>query len=247
MDALIQRSRTAGVSRWITIGTSLEDWELYRGLAATYKDVHWTVGLHPGSVDETWEDQVKTIASYFATDPVPVAMGEVGLDFFHLSKYPDEAAETRRLQQQAFRAQLGLAYQLDCPLVVHSRGAFRECVQMIDDSGVDWRRVVFHCFTEGPEEIQMLIDRGGYASFTGILTYRNADKIRAAAKLQGLERLILETDAPYLSPEPVRGTTNESAHLRHLAEFCAQLFNVPLTEVARASIRSTRNLFFGEQ
>lgn len=243
VDAMLERSREAGVTRWITIGTSLEDWEMYRKAAARHQHLQWTVGLHPGSVDDTWEDQVKTIASYFATDPQPVALGEIGLDFFHMPKYPDEAAEIRQMQSKAFAAQLGLAYQLDCPIVVHSRGAFQECVQMIDASGVNWGRVVFHCFTEGPESMQLLLDRGGHASFTGILTYRSAEQTRAAAKLQGLDRLMLETDAPYLSPEPVRGKSNESAHLRHLAQYCADLFGVDLATIARITTRNSCQFF----
>src|SRR5450432_458307 len=97
----------------------------------------------------------------------------------------------------------------------HSRGAFRECVEMIDAAGINWERVVFHCFTEGPPEMAELQRRGGFGSFTGIITYKNAALVRSAALAQGLDRLMIETDAPYLSPLPQRGKPNEPAYLRH--------------------------------
>src|SRR5690606_26506577 len=121
-------------------------------------------------------------------------------------------------QKVAFASQLELAKKLACPVVVHSRGAFEECVAMGDASGVDWSRVVFHCFTEGEAEMRELLERGGYGSFTGILTYKSADTVRAAARLQGLGRIMVETDAPYLTPVPHRGKPNEPAYIRHTAE-----------------------------
>lgn len=173
--------------------------------------------------------------------PAPVALGEVGLDRFHLPK--DDSAAADRIfgwQRDAFGAGLALARKLGCPVVVHSRGAFRECVDMIDASGVEWGKVVFHCFTDGPAEMDELRKRGGRGSFTGIITYKTAGSLREAALAQGLDRLMLETDAPYLTPVPHRGKPNEPGYLRHTAEFCATLFGVSLerlTEVTTASAR----------
>jgi len=130
---------------------------------------------------------------------------------------------------------------LDTPVVVHSRGAFAECVAMIDASGVDWRRVVFHCFTEGAAEIGELNRRGGVGSFTGILTYKTAEGVRSAALAQGLARFMLETDAPYLTPMPHRGKPNEPAFVRHTAEFAAGLFGVSPAELARISAGNARS------
>lgn len=110
------------------------------------------------------------------------------IDRFHLPKDTVEAEKVFGWQQAAFTAQLALTKKLGCPLVVHSRGAFAECVAMIDAAGVDWRKVVFHCFTEGPAEMAELVQRGGYGSFTGIITYKSADNVRAAALAQGLDR-----------------------------------------------------------
>lgn len=246
-EAVLARAREAGVTRMITIGTSSEDWTRYRGLAEKHAGaVYYTVGLHPCSVDERWSEEVAQIEAFWSGDGArPVALGECGLDRFHLPK--DDAARAEPIfawQRAAFAAQLLIATRLGCPLVVHSRGAFAECVEMIDASGVKWDRVVFHCFTEGAAEMAELTRRGGRGSFTGVVTYKNADTVRAALVAQGIERLMLETDAPYLTPVPHRGKANEPAYLRHTAEAAAAALGVSVEKLA---IRSTANArdFFG--
>jgi TatD DNase family protein len=175
--------------------------------------------------------------------PRPEALGEIGLDRFHLPKDTVEADRIFAWQKAAFIEQLSLAKRLGCPVVIHSRGAFEECVRMIDASGIDWRKVVFHCFTEGPVEIAELMKRGGYGSFTGVITYKNAENVRAAALAQGLERLMIETDAPYLTPMPHRGKPNEPAYLRHTAEFCAGVFGVSYERLAEVTTINAKRFF----
>ena len=136
-----------------------------------------------------------------------------------------------------------LARRWQTPVVIHSRGAFRECVERVDASGVDWRRVVFHCFVEGPDEMELLLERGGGASFTGVLTYKNAETVRAAARRLGWERFLLETDAPFLTPTPHRGKPNEPAYVALTAAYAAELFGIPLERLAEASTRNARQLF----
>jgi TatD DNase family protein len=230
--------------------------------AATGVAMHYTVGLHPCNVGEDWAERVALLGSFWgrASRPDeppappahpedspyldPVALGETGLDRFHLPKdHPVEAEKTLGWQKAAFAAQLALGKKLGCPLVVHSRGAFAECVAMIDASGFDWSRVVFHCFTEGPAEMAELMGRGGYGSFTGVITYKNAEAVRAAALAQGLDRLMIETDAPYLTPMPHRGKPNEPAYLRHTAEFCAELFGVSRERLAEVTTANAKRFF----
>lgn len=243
--AVLERARAAGVTEVITIGTSAKDWPTYAAMAKTHRGVvHWTAGLHPCDVDEDWEDQLAQLPSWFAEEVPPCAIGECGLDYFHLPKFPDEAAEVKARQHEAFKAQLQLALQFNCPVVVHSRDSFADCVKLIDASGVNWRKIVFHCFSRGPMEMQQLVTRGGFASFTGVLTYKTAVNTREAALLQGLERFQLETDAPYLTPEPYRGKPNEPALIRHMATYAADLFGVSFEELAAATARNTR-AFFG--
>lgn len=246
----LARAREAGVTALITIGTSPEDWASYRDLTAEHGDMlRYTVGLHPCSVEQDWEQAVASLNDFWlgapAGAPLPVALGECGLDRFHLPK--DDAVAAERIfawQRDAFTVQLDLAKRLNCPVVVHSRGAFADCVALIDASGVDWRRVVLHCFTEGEVAMAELLRRGGVGSFTGIITYKNADPIRAAAKAQGLSRFMLETDAPYLTPIPHRGKPNEPAFLRHTAQFvAANVFGVSEDELAAVSSENARRFF----
>jgi len=245
LPAILERAREAGLEEMISIGTNTDDWSLYRELALAHpKVVHYAVGLHPCCVDQDWNEQVKQLAGFWGSEaPRPVALGEMGLDRFHLSKDPAEAERVFAWQKAAFDEQLGLAKRLGCPVVIHSRGAFKECVAMIDAAGVDWRKVVFHCFTEGPLEIAELMRRAGYGSFTGVITYKNADNVRAAALAQGLDRLMIETDAPYLTPMPNRGKPNEPAYLRHTAEFCAGVFGVNHAQLATVTTANARRFF----
>jgi TatD DNase family protein len=234
------------VAEVIAIGTESADWPVGREMAQSHPGVvHYTAGLHPCSVSPAWESDVATLAAYWEGQNRPVALGECGLDRFHLPRNdPVQAEVFFSRQRAAFAFQLALARRLACPVVVHSRGAFAECVEMIDASGVAWSRVVFHCFTEGPAEMAELSRRGGRGSFTGILTYKTAEAPRAAALAQGLDRLMLETDAPYLAPVPRRGEPNRPAYVRHTAEYAARLFQVPLDELASATTRNAR-AFFG--
>ena len=242
----LARAKEAGLEAMITIGTSPDDWALYQGLAREHAGfVHYTVGLHPCAVEAEWAAaQAQVEAFWGGAGPRPVALGEIGLDRFHL---PQDAVEAERIlgwQRAAFTAGLALAKRLGCPVVVHSRGAFAECVELIDASGVDWTKVVFHCFTEGEAEMAQLARRGGFGSFTGVLTYKSADNVRAAAKAQGLARLMIETDAPYLTPMPHRGKPNEPAYVRHTAEFAAkEVFQVTVEELAAATTANARRFF----
>ncbi len=260
LPAILQRARAAGLEVLVAIGTDTDDWSLYRDLAREHAGfVHYTAGLHPCSVGEDWAARVAQLEGFWGgarsldaleslqTRPEavfhPVALGECGLDRFHLPKEDAEAARVFGWQQAAFAAQLQLAKKLGCPVVVHSRGAFAECVAMVDASGVEWGKVVFHCFTEGAAEMAELMQRGGYGSFTGIISYKSAEAVRAAALAQGLDRLMIETDAPYLTPMPHRGKPNEPAYLRHTAEFCAGLFGVTQERLAEATTANARRFF----
>ncbi|MBI4625228.1 MAG: TatD family hydrolase [Verrucomicrobia bacterium] len=256
----LARAREAGVEALITIGTSPDDWALYREIAREHAGyVDFTVGLHPCAVEAGWEGALARVEAFWRNSPPglsaepggtaegrvrPVALGEIGLDRFHLPKAAREAERIFGWQCAAFAGGLAIARRLGCPIVIHSRGAFRECVEMIDASGVDWTRVVFHCFAEGEAEMAELTRRGGFGSFTGILTYKTAVALRAAAKAQGLDRLMLETDAPYLTPMPHRGKPNEPAFVRHTAEFAAkEVFGLSFEELAATTTANARRFF----
>ncbi len=243
---VLERAAAVGVAQIVTIGTDPEDWALYRELVPTLGGrVAYTAGLHPCSVDEAWEQAVGQLAACFDGPAAAVGLGECGLDRFHLPKDDDTAVERIfAWQKAAFRAQLEIANTVRGPVVVHSRGAFSETVETIDASGLDWSRVVFHCFSEGPEEMALLAARGGRGSFTGIITYRSAENVRQALKVQGLARSMVETDCPYLTPEPHRGKPNEPALVALTARKAAEVLGVSFEEFAERSTETAR-AFFG--
>ncbi len=246
LSEVLERAEEAGVNRFITVGTDPQDWEVYSGLAeADPGRIAFTVGMHPCDVDENWAGNLSTLESYFHNERRvrPVAVGEIGLDRFHLSREPERAELEIGRQKEAFRAQLKVAAKLEAPVVIHSRGAFDECVEMIDESEVSWERVVFHCFTEGPERMRALNERGGCGSFTGVLTYKKAEEVREAALAQGLDRLMIETDAPYLAPVPKRGKPNEPSYVKYTADFAAELFQVSAGELAARTCENTRRFY----
>jgi len=244
LSAVLERAGEAGVSRMITVGTSEEDWTHYRELHQKYPEIiHYTVGLHPTSVTDEWRDQVNQLSTYFIPPDGPAALGEIGLDHFHLPGDPIEAARVIQRQEMAFQAQLELAHQLECPVVIHSRNAVKDCIRFVDEAGIRWERVVFHCWSDGPELIREIVSRGGAASFTGIVTYKNAANVRKAALEQGLGRLMIETDAPYLAPVPMRGKENEPAYVSHVAESMARTLGVSLSELSEVTAKNTRNFF----
>ncbi len=244
LDAVLARAAEAGVGRLITIGTSQEDWPLYRQLADEQPErIFWAAGLHPSDVAEDWEQQVEMLPQYWQSGPPPVAVGEIGLDRFRLPKDAAEAATVMVRQDKAFRRQLELAAELNMPVVVHSRQAFEACVAVIDEVKFPWERVVFHCFVDGPAQMRLLNRHGGRGSFTGIVTYKSAPEVREACREQGLERLMVETDAPYLAPVPHRGKPCEPVMVRDTATLIAQELRVELEELAATTTANARAFF----
>ena len=240
----IQTSQAAGVEGVIAIGTHLEDWSVYRDLTRQYSDFfRHTIGLHPCYVEADWEDTVQALAPYFAESPGPVALGEIGLDYFRLPADTQEAETLKGWQREAFQRQLALAYQFDVPVVVHSRHAFSDCVSLIDTSGVDWKKVVFHCFVEGPAEMKVLLERGARGSFTGIITYPKSENVRQALQVQGLDRLMLETDSPYLPLQSVRSQENHPGYLPEIAQRAAALLEVSPERLCERTTANVREFF----
>lgn len=240
----IAAARAAGVESAVAIGTDLDDWTEYRDLASAHPDFfRHTVGLHPCHVDEGWEDKVAALSPFFADATEPVALGEIGLDHFRLPADPAEAGQVKARQEEAFAKQLALARQFGCPVVIHSRSAFSDCVRLIDASGVDWAKVVFHCFAGGPDQMRELNRRGGRGSFTGTVTYPKAPLVRDALKAQGPARLMLETDSPYLAPQSIRGRENTPASLVEIATQAGEVLGMPAAEVAELTTRNVRSFF----
>jgi len=245
LEDILFRAEKSRVTRMVAIGTSSKDWTIYRDLADRYRGkIYYSAGLHPCYVDYDFEEEIKRLQIFLETQAGFVALGEIGLDYFHLPKQESEGARIKELQKIAFARQLEIARNYKLPIVVHSRNAFKDCIEIIEQSKVDWKKVLFHCFSEGVDEIVELNNLGGRASFTGILTYKKNDFLREAAKAQGMGKLILETDSPYLSPEPMRGKENEPSNLALIGEYTSGIFDVKKEDLALQSFLNT-NRFYG--
>ena len=244
LPEVMSRAQAAGVKQMIAIGTDLKDWEVNYNLAAELPDhILYTVGLHPCYVTENWEKAVDQLEDYFSRPKNPVALGEIGLDYFHLPKDSKESKALKSYQQSAFEFQLKIAKKQNCPIVIHSRNAFEDTLSTIDASGVDWGKVVVHCFSYSAEQIKLLNCRGGRASFTGIVTYKNAPNVQRSLIEQGIDSLMIETDCPYLSPEPHRGKKNEPAYVADIGLKCAELFGIEPEILAGRLAENTRRFF----
>lgn len=243
-EEMLGQSLASGVGGCIAVGTDPGDWDLYATAAKGYPDqVAYSIGLHPCHVSEDWEADLAKLLDRFPGDHPPCAVGEMGLDFFHLPKDPLEKERQITRQRQAFEQQLAWASNHDLPIIIHSRNAFEETLAMIDASGVDGGRFVFHCFSEGPEQVEKLNRRGMRASFTGILTYPSAKAIRAALLAQGAQWLMVETDSPYLAPQSKRGKPNQPAYVGEILETAAKVLDLPLESLKEQVWRNTRSFF----
>ena len=244
LPEILDRAQASGVHQMIAIGTDLKDWEINYNLASELPDrIAYTLGLHPCYVTEAWAKTVDHLEAYFSRPILPVALGEIGLDYFHLPKDAEATEALKAHQQSAFEVQLQIAKRQNCPIVIHSRNAFEDTLSMIDASGVDWEKVVVHCFSYSSEQIKLLIQRGGRASFTGIITYKNAPNVQKALIEQGVDNLMIETDSPYLTPEPYRGKKNEPAYVANIGLKCAELFGIEPEALAEKLAENTRSFF----
>ena len=201
--AAVERARAAGVARIVTVGTGIDSCRAALAIAADDDQVYAALGIDPHQAASGEADRVEELRNLLA-HPQAVAVGETGLDNFHRRA---GTAEQRRL----FDAHIALAADLDLPLVIHSRDAVRETADALADFA---GRVILHCFSE-PELLPAALERGYYVSFAGNLTFPRADELRTAAAQVPGDRLLVETDSPYLAPQPVRGRPNEPANVVH--------------------------------
>lgn len=218
----VQVARDAGVAAMVTVGCDRATSLAAIDAAATHADVWATVGLHPHEA----VNGVDTITDLFDR-PRVVAVGEAGLDYFY-------EHSPRAEQADAFAAQIRLAHERELPLVIHTRDAWDDTFAILDAEGVP-ERTILHCFTGGPDEARRGLDRGMFVSFSGIVTFRSASDVQAAARCVPADRLLIETDAPYLAPVPHRGKPNQPAWVADTARFVADLRDVSADEIAEVT------------
>ena len=231
-DAALIAAREAGVKRMITIGTDLKTSKAAIELANANKDVWATVGLHPHDAKNGLDGLHELI-----THERVVAIGECGLDYYY--EHSDRA-----VQREIFAAQIALAHQHKLPLVIHTREAWDETFEILTSCGVP-EKTIFHCFTGSPVEAKKCLDIGAYLSFSGIVTFKKAQEIRDAAKVCSADKMLVETDSPFLAPVPHRGRPNQPSLVPTVGTFIADLRGEPVAQLAQTTTRNARLAFPG--
>lgn len=237
LGALLGRAREAGVGAFVAIGCRAEEIHPLTTLANTYEDVFFSAGIHPHEAEATLKeytpDTLYALLKQATHHPKLLAIGETGLDYYY-----DHSP--RDLQKDVFRLQLELALEKDLPVVIHTRNADDDTISLLREVGQGRIRGVLHCFSGTRTLYEEGLALGLYISASGIVTFKKSDDLRAIFKDVPLERLLLETDAPYLAPMPHRGKRNESGFMIHTAQCMAELKDIPMDSLQE---QTTRNFF----
>ncbi len=231
-DAL-SKAAARDVKFFLAVATTLPGYRGMRELVGERNDVVFSCGVHPLNQDETYDvEDLRRMAA----EPGVVAMGETGLDYFY-------TPETKVRQQDSFRHHIRIGRELSKPVIVHTRDARADTLAILRDEKVSECGGVLHCFTEDRETAKALLDMGFYISFSGIVTFRNAEQLRDAARYVPVDRLLVETDSPYLAPVPHRGKENQPAYVRDVAEYMAVLKGVSVEQLAQQTTENFATLF----
>jgi TatD DNase family protein len=235
-DAIIGRAKDAGIKTMLTISTEIGRFPKVRSIAESDPDIWCSVGTHPLHANEEPEIPVDTYVA-LSDHPKCIAIGEAGLDFFY-------DTVDRQLADQVFRRQIAAARCTGLPLVIHSRAADAEMIETLEDEmGKGTFSAVLHCFSSGRKLAEAGIALGLYVSFSGILTYKKSDELRSIAADIPLDRLLVETDAPYLAPQSRRGQRNEPAYVLETHEVLASLKCLPVADLAKLTTDNFFTLF----
>ena len=234
VDAALVRMREAGVEGVVTIGVDLSSSRWAARTASAREGVWATVGLHPHDAKD-WTPALGAELDMLAGQPGVHGVGEAGLDYYY-----DHSP--RDVQRTVFAWHVGLAHRSGRALVIHCRDAFDDLFSVLQSEGVP-PRTVFHCWSGGPAEAERALTLGAVLSFSGTVTFKNAQNLRHAAAVTPLDRIVVETDAPFLTPVPLRGRRNEPAHVRLVAEFLAGVKGVGFEEFCSVSGATVRRLF----
>jgi len=235
-DAIVQRALDAGVRRMVTISTRVRRFDQIREIAESYDEVYCSVGTHPNNAHEEPDitpDELIRLAEH----PKVVAIGEAGLDY-HYDYAPPE------VQARSFRAHIEAARRTGLPLVIHARSADADMADILtEETGKGAFPFILHCFSSGQALAETGIALGGYVSFSGILTFKNSTELRDIARIVPHDRLLVETDAPYLAPVPYRGKRNEPSFVRHTAAVLAETIGLDEAKLARITTQNVFRLF----
>ncbi|MDP8177740.1 YchF/TatD family DNA exonuclease [Pasteurella skyensis] len=234
VDEVLDNALQRGVKQVISVCTTLSDFVEMKQLTAHRNEVFLSCGMHPLNVEDEPFEKPRLIQ--LANDPKVVAIGETGLDYHYT---PD----TKALQLSIFEQHIDVANQLSKPLIVHTRSAREDTMNLLENHNAEKCGGVLHCFTEDYAMAKRALDIGFYISISGIITFKNAEELRDVARKLPLERLLIETDSPYLAPVPYRGKPNQPAYVREVCEYIATLKGLSVTELASITTQNVQKLF----
>ena len=235
LEAVIQRAKESGVEYIFTVGTERKDWKKALEIANSHPSIYAILGVHPHNAKEI-DDQTYPMLKEFCRNGKVKAFGEIGLDFFRNLSPQD-------IQLKRFREQIGLAKELGLPIVVHDREAHHETMEILKSEKAEERGGIIHCFSGNYEMAKVCIEMGFYISIPGSITFKNAEGLREVVKKVPLESLLVETDAPFLTPEPFRGKRNEPSHVRYTAQKVAEIKNVSFERVAEVTTENALKVY----
>jgi len=233
LDGVVAQARENGVEQMLCVSINLEDFPEVLRISHCYENIFSSVGVHPSDNGE--EPSLEQLIK-LSDDPKIIAIGETGLDYF----YNEGDLEWQR---ERFRVHIRAAIATGKPLIIHTREAEADTVAIMREEGADKIGGVMHCFTGSPEMAQQCLDLGFYISFSGIVTFRNADELRKVARMVPENRILIETDAPYLTPVPKRGKPNHPALVKHVAQHIAEQRGISFEQIAQATTANFQRLF----
>ncbi|MDX1347606.1 MAG: TatD family hydrolase [Thiomicrorhabdus chilensis] len=237
VEEVIERASELGVKRILCVAINPQQWPEVLKLAEQFDEVYAAIGVHPCEDPDVVVSDEALIEA--ASHPKVIAIGEVGLDYFHF----DAEAESMEWQHERFRQHIRIAKQLDKPLIIHTRNSTPDCLSILEQEGADEIGGIMHCFVEDMATAQRAMQIGFYISFSGIVTFKNAVELKEVATQIPLERLLVETDSPYLAPVPYRGKTNQPGYTRYVVEEIGKLKGLTFDEVAQATTDNFKRLF----
>ena len=235
-ETILAEAAAAGVKNLLLAGTSVGDAAVYLPIVATHSGIYTSVGVHPEACRGFNETADIPKLRGWLKEPGVVAIGEVGLDAHYEEPFADE-------QESCFRAMLHLADETNTPVVIHSRDAFERCYRIVGECLAKDHPIQVHSFADTPRELDLWLERNAVFSYNGMVTFKKADNIRTTLRLVPLDRLLLETDAPYLTPTPFRGQPNSSKYIPLIAQRIADERNLTLEEVAKITTENARRFF----
>ena len=235
-ETILAEAAAAGVKNLLLAGTSVDDAVVYLPIVATHPGIYTSVGVHPEACRGFNETADIPKLRGWLKEPGVVAIGEVGLDAHYEEPFADE-------QESCFRAMLRLADETNTPVVIHSRDAFERCYRIVGECLAQDHPIQIHSFADTPRELDLWLERNAVFSYNGMVTFKKADNIRTTLRLVPLDRLLLETDAPYLTPTPFRGKPNSSKYIPLIAQRIADERGLTLEEVAEITTENARRFF----